>query len=923
MITRFIKAGSLLAASLAAALCPLRAEPGHHFNPLAPADVAAISAALPAADSAAPARPRAILVFYRTEGFVHDSIPYINEAIRQLGARTGAFSADFSEDMGVFTPANLARYDAVVFNNTTRLDFKDPAQRAALLGFVKSGKGFVGIHAASDNFYTWPEAQEMLGGLFHDHPWISLDSEAVKIDDPANPVAAAFGRKGFWIREEIYQIMGPYARDRQRVLLSLDMSMAENVRLGRVARTDADFPIAWIRDYGRGRVFYCSIGHNPSITRVPEILKFYLDGIRFAIGDLKADASPPSAPIAPALSTVPGIALQDRDYPRELTAATLEKVAAYDFTPDRVPLVAVDIYLRSQGPKVYPRVEQDLLGLLARPSLPTGARDYCIRTLGTIGSDASVPALTGLVNDPVLGSTAVGALFAIPGHASARALCGALGTARGRSLQSVIGAVGRRRLAGAIPQLARLAGDSTDPQAASAAVTALGNIGTPESLRALGVAAQGGALGATRAQLSAISTVLSDPVAGAGARREIEGTCGLIIGNRTLPDTVRIAALQDLARASGRAALPSVLAQLRDPRTRVRASAANLFARIADPTAIAALATALPSLDADVQAVLINALDARETPGALPLVESGLSSPHAAVRLAAIGALGGIPSPRAATLLIAQLAGDPADSRAASESLGRLRAPGTVEALIAALSSASPRLETAILRILGARADHRVFPVALAAIETAGPAARAAAFAAIAATARRDDLPTVLSLLQKSRNAAERRSMERALLEVVRATPEPDRVVDAINRTLAATRGSARYSLLVALALAGTDHSRAILSDITRSQAAEDRREAINAIAGARDPRLAPLLLAAARNAADPNERILALRSYLDSLQLPSGRSETEICETYAAAWPLASRSEERNAIIAALRRMKTDATDAQAAKLEALRARL
>ena len=110
------------------------------------------------------------------------------------------------------------------------MDFDD-AQRKALMDFVKSGRGIIGIHAASDNFYDWPEAVEMLGGQFNGHPWVGngwgrqeSDGWSFKVDDPDHVLNRAFDGKGFVLKDEIYQIQGPYSRDTHRVLLSLDMS---------------------------------------------------------------------------------------------------------------------------------------------------------------------------------------------------------------------------------------------------------------------------------------------------------------------------------------------------------------------------------------------------------------------------------------------------------------------------------------------------------------------------------------------------------------------------------------------------------------------------------------------------------------------------------------------------------------------------
>ena len=252
-----------------------------------------VAEAIPAKATARPAKPRKVLVFWRCEGFFHDAIPLANKCFELMGEKTGAFETVVSDDMSMFDADNLNQFDAVLFNTTTRLKFDDPERRKALMDFVEGGKGIIGIHAAADNFYDWPEASEMLGGLFDGHPWGGGGRWAVKIDEPDHPFNKSFEGKGFLIRDEIYQMSTPpYSRDKLRVLLSLDMSNKRNLKVKGMKRDDKDFAVTWIRDYGEGRVFYSGLGHNHAIFWNKAIVQQYLDGIQYALGDLDADATP-------------------------------------------------------------------------------------------------------------------------------------------------------------------------------------------------------------------------------------------------------------------------------------------------------------------------------------------------------------------------------------------------------------------------------------------------------------------------------------------------------------------------------------------------------------------------------------------------------------------------------------------------------
>jgi type 1 glutamine amidotransferase len=265
-------------------------------NALTTQEINKINAALPAKAKSSPKKIRKILVFNRSEGkYVHSAIPYGQKMLELMGKKTGAFTTVNSTDMSVFNPENLQQFDAICFNNSSHLKFENPVHKKSLLDFVKSGKGFIGLHGAIVNFKDWPEGAEMLGGRFENHPWLLTGLWSVKIDEPLHPLARAFKQDRLIVSDELYQLLDkPYSRNNLRVLLSIDMQDPRNHKVDKtlVHRKDNDFALSWIKNYGKGRVFFCELGHNHHIFWTPHILEFICDGIQFALGDLKVDANP-------------------------------------------------------------------------------------------------------------------------------------------------------------------------------------------------------------------------------------------------------------------------------------------------------------------------------------------------------------------------------------------------------------------------------------------------------------------------------------------------------------------------------------------------------------------------------------------------------------------------------------------------------
>jgi hypothetical protein len=154
--------------------------------------------------------------------------------------------------------------------------------------FVAGGKGLMGTHSATDTYHGWKAFNKMMGGTFAGHPW--HEKVPVKNLAPDHPLNAAFDGKDFEIADEIYQFRGDTALPNERkFLLALDTNKMD---VSKGNRKDGLYPVSWVSTYEKGRTFYCSLGHREEIYFNPMILKHYLAGLQYVLGDLPADATP-------------------------------------------------------------------------------------------------------------------------------------------------------------------------------------------------------------------------------------------------------------------------------------------------------------------------------------------------------------------------------------------------------------------------------------------------------------------------------------------------------------------------------------------------------------------------------------------------------------------------------------------------------
>jgi uncharacterized protein len=248
----------------------------------------------------------------------HDSVSHAMSVIERLGYESGTYFsyirtdsniASYNPKMTTGQPASggpsFATADAIFFLGHREVPIDD-TQKAELLKFVHDdGKGFVAAHTASNAWMDWPEFGDLLGGRYDDHPW-GITEAPVIVEDPDFPGMKFFPR-AFDFRDEFYQI-SEFSPEKSRVLLRLDTSKLDMTKRG-VHPADAPFPLAWAKMYGKGRVFYSSLGHDASTWDNPDIQRMWFNAIEWALGLKDADVTPqPVSPTAPAAAAPPASA---------------------------------------------------------------------------------------------------------------------------------------------------------------------------------------------------------------------------------------------------------------------------------------------------------------------------------------------------------------------------------------------------------------------------------------------------------------------------------------------------------------------------------------------------------------------------------------------------------------------------------------
>ena len=357
------------------------------------------------------AQPKRVLFITTSAGFRHASIEVAKPVLALAGGRANV-AVTSTEDLALISRDGLAGYDAVFFFTSGELALSD-AQKQALLDFVRSGKGFGGAHSATDTLYSWPAYGDLIGGYFDGHPWVQ--DARIDVEDAQHPATRGLPVPSFSMVEEYYQFRA-FSRDAVRVLLTLDTNTIDLAKPG-VNRTDQDFALAWVREYGAGRVFYTALGHFDETWQDPRFQTMLTGALLWLTRQAEGSAEPwggerTAAPAVTPRDIAPGAALEF--FGARMTSGAALAADARAWPPRlagvslRVNGTSVPLLFASPG-QINALLPWDLVpGASARLSLAVGTRDIAVWNAPVLAAQPVIRAVTRSPGALVLWCTGLG-----------------------------------------------------------------------------------------------------------------------------------------------------------------------------------------------------------------------------------------------------------------------------------------------------------------------------------------------------------------------------------------------------------------------------------------------------------------------------------------------------------------------------------
>jgi HEAT repeat protein len=579
--------------------------------------------------------------------------------------------------------------------------------------------------------------------------------------------------------------------------------------------------------------------------------------------------------------------------------ALLAKIAQYEYGASREALVDFSDYLNSQlsDRKRVSAIEKRLIQFLDSDATLAG-KDFVCRHLAVIGSEVSIPVLSKLILKPLTCEMSRSVLEKIPGEKADRALREALAKVDEEHRVGVINSIGVRRDRKAVRLLIPLldAPATVDPAAA-----ALARIGDREALDALFSAKTTGDE-RIRAKVQEALMDWADECLAEGRNQ-----AALLIYRDMVfmsePDQIRIAGLQGIARAAGVGAIPTLFSALADGEMPVQAAALKLLMQFESPGVTKQLIKRYPALPERTKVRLIGGLaDGNDRTATSFILGEAKKGPDS-VRAAALQALARLGDASCISLLSATAADSSGIvQEAARGSLYRISGRDVDQAILAALPSAALPAKLELLRAVGERGIAAASPVLVQALGDPQPEVRGEALKGLGAVGTETDVPPLLAFLTSTQMDAEREQAARALVSACRRSGGKG-LSQVIAGYSSAGKSQVREALVGVVGNVGSKEGLPLLTRALKDSDPTVRRAAILALGEWPNAEPVSDLLTAAREASLPAHHVLALRSYLKLVALPSERPDVDSVRLVSDALQNARDPELKKAALGVLPR--------------------
>ena len=744
----------------------------------------------------------------------------------------------------IFEDVSGWNYDVMVLYHFSQVT-PSPARQQAFTELLDRGVGLVVLHHGTLTYPQWPETERIygrkrdVGGPFGFH----LDQRyTVHLADPSHPILQ--GMSDFTAEDETYtRYYGPLRPD-NHILLTTEHQPSDAV-------------LAWTRSYAHSRVFAYQHGHDSPAFGNPAFRQILTQGIRWTAGRLPEKSGGNS------LSS--GSVFRQRNLEWALGA-----LPAYESGNSRSALAVIESKVSTSlgDAAAGEALAARLAPLLSSPAT-RDAKSLLLRQLGQLRATAQIPAIAALLKDADLSHMARYALEAIGTADADSALRTALPATTGTQRIGIINSLGQRRDPQAIPALAALANAGDDEAAASAAMNALGNIGSQAALDALHEIKPPAALEITRkwALLGGAQLLINSGNVGNAA-----AVISPLLDEDS-PALLRATALRLLITATPADALPRALAALKggEPETR-RAALAGLRDLPGTPATLA-YSECMPALDTGTKVQLLTVLAMRGDAAALPAVLAAVTSDDESVRLAAIKALIPLGCEECVPVLAKFLTGgSETEKSAVLATLERMPGTAVSRAILNHAVTAEAPVAASLIAIVGQRGATPLLDDLKPLVHHQDPAVQAAAITALGLLVMPDSLPGIIGLLGDPPSPRGRAALEKSLAGALLRMRDKPSALQVLTSASAREPAAMRPALLRLIAALGTSPAFDFLSKMAAEGDANDRREAVRALATWRDATPFDLLWGIATNSPDAPTRELAMEGCVAMLALPDAR---------------------------------------------------